>query len=248
MPNYCLRIDTFGDNEEVSRNIILAFMLDVVKASGLGCVECPEGQNLHYHFMFMSIKKIDAVRKAIQKFLKDNNISGGNAAYSLNNKTGSENYICKGYVASKLYKNTNFPHYDPKTRSTPQIIFNTEGYSDQDIQCYHEDFWNSQKELKKPTRTPTQEDKQSSFMRKVTYIKSKGITYDAIKMKKKNRIDICVELIHYYRHNQSCRPNEFQVKLMTESIYEHIIFEEDPKAFEAYATRMAKSLFGLDDL
>lgn len=150
---FCLRIDVQGVEEEF-RKIILDW-LSSLGAEGIGCYECPTEDNPHYHFYVEVCKGIQAVRKSLQRLLKEV-LTGakGNKAYSLKEQEGDARYICKGHKAYKKEKK-----YIRVDEDEPIIILNSHNH-DVDELC--ESFW----ETYRPEGVPGKK-KEPTFFEKV---------------------------------------------------------------------------------
>lgn len=117
---YLIRIDVIGD-ESVFRTKVVEWVSS--KGKSIGCYEYHAG-NHHYHVWLRSDCKLQALRASFKKSFPE---CVGNKSYSISQKAGNLNYVCKGPEA-------------PDVRSGPIIIVN-DMCSVDEVAIAHDQYW-----------------------------------------------------------------------------------------------------------
>lgn len=123
---YCLRIDVVDDESSFRARVV-----DWVTKQGnaIGCYECPNDANRHYHVWLRSEKTCATIRANFKRYFPE---CKGNGSYSIKESEGNLQYIAKGDSESQ----------------DAVIIVNTMGISEDDIVKAKADRWSKTNELK----------------------------------------------------------------------------------------------------
>lgn len=131
---FLIRVDLEGvDVPEFDKK-----MSEWMSSKGLKCVACHEypHDNYHYHFWCKSERdmKVPGLRKS---FLAALPALKGNKSYSFVCRPGDLIYIAKGPKTVSDRRKEDFPG----ERHPPEIIFNTLGFTPDEIMSAHDEWW-----------------------------------------------------------------------------------------------------------
>lgn len=223
--------DVDGSRREQYVNVLMKRIVTFAVREVGGETEKP-----HYHSIHLSGKTTLYDRATVKLSWKGNE----NHAFTMLNSDSEEDwdecmkYLCKG----------------PDKNTLPEVVINTFEYTDEQIQEWHDLYWKEGMKKKASDdgkkKKLTEEDKQSMFNKKLMYCKEHGITHMSTGW------EICDMIQEYYAERCVCRPGDFQLRAIVQSIHDQLKYEQYVNATTPaqkqiwlnYRTKRSQSIIG----